>query len=857
MDFKAFSICQWNANGVLKKRQELSEFLERHDVSILMLTETHLKNGDRLYLPGYRCVRKDRQRAGGGGVALIIKGSICFQRLNLDNDEMKSEIVAVKVEIDGKEVVVCSAYRAPNKNISLDNINSTLCYENVLMGGDFNAKHQSWGSRINTSVGIKLRKIVDSTRATVHYPEDYTTCPTNNRRGDVIDIFITRGVHADKPKVLFELSSDHFPVCVNVAKYPSQLIAQQSKAINWNKFAYTMLDYKETPEPCHKKKLEFLENEIRAHMVTSEVLKSVTNPRGLDFEGRELIKRKNIQKNIWRRCRRPEEKARLMILQAEVDFMLKTHEENRWDETLSECGQADLWPILRRLRSRFEPNAPIRNPDGNGFTYKSEAKAEILAEHFEAQFVNRLPVDEFHSAQEEKQDHDRIKITPEELKTYCRNVNAKKATGIDGIPMRAIKLLPPAAIITLANIFNSFTEEGWYPEHWKKSVIVTIPKHGKDQTDVKNRRPISILPALSRIYEKTLVPHIAKQIETQKAVHPAQFGFSKGVGAVHQAAHLAGLCRVAEATRKKVFVALLDIEKAYDTVWREGLLGKMTAAGFSDELVEVVGRIISNRCFQVRVGDALSNERCAADGLPQGGPISPLLYNILVGDLPTFVGAEKYVKILQYADDTAIIAVGYTWSHAKRVLERTLQRMSEFCQQWRLKVNERKTEIFKVGAKLPKLTEVRWNGNYLPVKQSATYLGVTFCASLSWRMHLRRRGRFARSTLRKFHYVLTSGSVNLKTKRNIIKAVIEKQLMYGQEVWSEDPRFIPKEAYAVQRKAMRKITGFPYYVTSQDLRKSLELEDPYESARKRRASLKESLKQQGETYRRDVAKLLP
>ncbi|GJQ69646.1 hypothetical protein Trydic_g3605 [Trypoxylus dichotomus] len=107
--------------------------------------------------------------------------------------------------------------------------------------------------------------------------------------------------------------------------------------------------------------------------------------------------------------------------------------------------------------------------------------------------------------------------------------------------------------------------------------------------------------------------------------------------------------------RSQVMVALLDIEKAYDKVWREALLHKMANIGIPWQRTKLIQNWLTDRSFQVKIKNCYSSVRPANQGLPQGFPLSPVLFNIYLWDVPKFHWVDG-LSVFQFADDTAIVS---------------------------------------------------------------------------------------------------------------------------------------------------------------------------------------------------------
>ncbi|GJQ83746.1 hypothetical protein Trydic_g6779 [Trypoxylus dichotomus] len=159
--------------------------------------------------------------------------------------------------------------------------------------------------------------------------------------------------------------------------------------------------------------------------------------------------------------------------------------------------------------------------------------------------------------------------------------------------------------------------------------------------------------------------------------------------------------------RKRVMVALLDIEKAYDKVWREGLIFKMGALGLPTPLVKTTQAWLEDRRFRIRVGKERSEQKIAREGLPQGSPLSPILFNIYVNDIPQFHESPG-LRTFQFADDRVILAVGSTGERCRDKIEAGLEAIARYADRWNISINYSKTEIVAFGMKTPKERRIRW-----------------------------------------------------------------------------------------------------------------------------------------------------
>lgn len=174
-----------------------------------------------------------------------------------------------------------------------------------------------------------------------------------------------------------------------------------------------------------------------------------------------------------------------------------------------------------------------------------------------------------------------VQINIQSLQNYLWHLPAKKAPRKDGIPNAALRRLNGLPLHRLLQILNCALYFQKIPHSWKNAVIVPIPKANKDPRELNNARPMSLLNGISKILETIIKEHLGKFVENHKILPPCQYGFRSATSAIQQAANLTHHLESARAPRLFIAVALLDIEKAYDKVWREGLTHKLFKHNFS------------------------------------------------------------------------------------------------------------------------------------------------------------------------------------------------------------------------------------------------------------------------------------
>lgn len=183
-------------------------------------------------------------------------------------------------------------------------------------------------------------------------------------------------------------------------------------------------------------------------------------------------------------------------------------------------------------------------------------------------------------------------------------------------------------------------------------------------------------------------------------------------------------------------MVLFDIEKAFDSVWHDGLIFKLHKMGFPKYICAMMREFTSNRSFRVHVNAEKSQPKNIPAGLPQGSILSPLLYSVYVSDIKFF----KHTEAAVYADDTAIfVSVNRTNTICKK-LQKSLIKAEKFFEKWKIKVNAQKTQsiIFPFnGQRIREPTrQLNLCGSDISYSNAVSYLGVTLDKKLKFKQHL-------------------------------------------------------------------------------------------------------------------------
>jgi len=188
---------------------------------------------------------------------------------------------------------------------------------------------------------------------------------------------------------------------------------------------------------------------------------------------------------------------------------------------------------------------------------------------------------------------------PEEVQEAIRGLKVGKAPGPNGIPNRALKHLPLRTVSLLVLIFNANLVTHHFPTVWKHARVISILKSGKDPALLSSSRPISLLDSIGNLFEKILLSRILHEINVRGLLRNDQFGFRPRHSTSLQLARLVERIITNFGEKRLTGAVFLDVDKAFDTVWIDGLLHKLILLNFPSYIVHTNSSYLRGRTFEV------------------------------------------------------------------------------------------------------------------------------------------------------------------------------------------------------------------------------------------------------------------
>lgn len=385
------------------------------------------------------------------------------------------------------------------------------------------------------------------------------------------------------------------------------------------------------------------------------------------------------------------------------------------------------------------------------------------------------------------------------LEKKFRKLNNKKSSGIDTIPNVVLKHLPVVVIRAYAILFNNLLNHKFFPPHWKKAKVVAILKKDKDSSNPLNYRPISLLPNIGKVYEMVINDAILSVCTNNNVMPESQFGFRYKHSTLHAINKFTSDICWALNENKCVGACLIDLEKAFDSVWHEGLIVKLIQKKFPRHLIETIWSMIRERSFVTFVGSHESSvEFRINNGLQQGTVNSPVLFNIFTSDVLKLFGpmSEYPVQSIAFADDLIIYHADSWSSRIQNKLQDVFERIHSYYRSWKLKINTQKCETILFRPSLAYVSrdvrknyktfavrESRDSENIIPHKKCVRYLGIYIDQKLKYNIHVETQLNKARRTFLMNKRLFYSKYLHYKIKLICYQLLIRPIITYGCPIW--------------------------------------------------------------------------
>ena len=824
--------CHINIRSLLSKLDECKNMLLSSSVPLVFgVSETWLNDtvSDGLVsVVGYNLYRNDRKNRTGGGVLLWTSSKIRGCR-RVDLEQGYDESVWAEVKINNKSVLIGVFYRPPNATVdclrSICDVFEVAALEGkeVVIMGDFNLNLLSPTDMRKTVLldcasecGFS-QLIAEQTRITSHSSSLidllFVSNPSQFSSSGCLDVFGSD--HCLIYSVLsagIKCTTNHVKCVKCIKKCNVDDLVEELLDFPWN-----IVDVSESVDDMWEIWKASFNEIVDRHVPKRKVRVRVFTKPWMNDNIRKLMRARNYYCSKFRKHRRTDD--------WDIYKRLRNHTKSEtrkakiiYFDSLCTDG-ANVWKDVNDIvgRKHKRPVSVLKSADGECLDSDLD-----IANNFSQYFASMSGVDPCSNDMIDSFTDDCFTLEDVDESTvlsYISKLNTRKATGVDGLSAKILKLTSFGIVGSLTKLFNFCLNHCEIPTEWKSANVSPVFKKGKAE-DVSNYRPISVLPVIAKLFEKIIYSQIYSYLADQNLFHSSQSGFRPSHSTSDALLKATDSWRIALDKNEVVGATFVDLSKAFDSINHPRLLMKLTAYGFSDSSLKLFKNYLSGRRQRVVVNGVYSDWRCVERGVPQGSVLGPLLFIMYINDLPTTV---KRSTVDMYADDIVMYAHSKSFQEMKSCLEDDLGNVVCWLKANGLKMNVKKTNVLFLSRKgrrhLVKKESLLLEGVSIPASTYVKFLGVIVDDELTWAEHVKfiRQKCFAcLASLRRIFPTLP-----VTSRKLLFNGMVLPHLDYCSTVWGRCSSFLKSKLDKIQNYALSLITSSPRLTSRELLRTKL------------------------------------
>jgi len=815
-DNQTLKILQYNMQ---KSREVMSDAFHHHEIhnyDVLVIQEpyrnhyqntTHHPAKDRFHLLYFNskntrtCFFINRRIDPSAWNIRYINDDICILQLytpdrrslriyNIYN-ELKAERITRTLEILREEL----SREDPNNNI--------------LLLGDFNLHHPQWSQRRIRGISREARSLINITETSHLWQITPRGMKTHRGTGSdtTIDLAFTTQVLRDqlihcKIDHSMDCDSDHLPIDIQFNWVWNKVTPRQTR--RWaatdmdtlqNRIKERVAELQQadvsTPDNLDKLTEQFVHTLQDA--ISASTPWNNPSPRsipGFDKYCKQACSQTQQLRRKWQLSRLEEDwqeykKARNQKGRLISKHLQQTHRSRVEEAATTEGG---LWKITKwALNRQTIPSAtitpPLMRPDASLET-TPKGKANLLRNTFFPPPVHADLSDI--SSHSYPPPYYCPPITASEIESAVRKAAPNKAPGPDGIINNILQKTLDLILPILHLMFNASWSLGYFPQHFRQSTTIVLRKPGKDDyTQPKSYRPIALLNTTGKALESVIGTRLMYLADKYDLLPETHIGGRKMMSTEHAVHLILERIHTAWKQKKVASLLLLDVSGAFDNVSHPRLLHNLRKRRIDPTTVQWIKSFLENRTTTLALPEFTAEATEIRTGIPQGSPLSPILYLFYNSDLLEDCANDR-VSTTGYIDDVSLLAVGPTVQHNTQALKAAHLKAEQWAQKHGSVFATAKytlvhlTRKRKVNTKHP----LRLPGITITPTSLCRYLGIQISSRLDWREHLQQVYQKATKKLAALASLASSTwGANRNTLRRIYLAMILPQMLYGCSVW--------------------------------------------------------------------------
>ncbi|CAH2100147.1 unnamed protein product [Euphydryas editha] len=632
---------------------------------------------------------------------------------------------------------------------------------------------------------------------------------------------------SDHKQIYLELQRHH-PDCLSRVKY---------EVVSYNKLNEVMSIIEENHENSDFSQLE---ERLVSNINKSKIIKTkILNPPRQDWIDGTIIDQINNRNILWKAHKiSPNDVIKETTFKKarnEVTLSIRKKKAKYYCKMFGDCrtNPAKMWSLLNNLcvNKVKEKSVPEKLQTSNGYITNKKEICECFNNYFStigltlANNINKTNHNNslFITSASSSVPYSLSNLTPattDEILSIINNLKTNTSSGLDGISSKTIKCIKHHIQYELTECINKCLEQGTFPDSLKIAKVTPIYKSGS-RYDPGNYRPISVLPVLSKIFERVLYTRLEKYLSLQKFLYKKQYGFRSKSNTLSATMDLVTRIKLSIDNKEIVLGIFIDLKKAFDTVSHDIMLRKLNDIGITGRALEIFKSYLANRYQIVKIGSHQSGPGLITCGIPQGSILGPLLFLIYVNNM-----ADLSLKgdITLYADDTCLFYFGNSIESIMADAQKDLDLLNTWLQSNLLTINISKTKYIIFAAKNKKIRNfVPPVINKQPISKvdNEKYLGLILDSKMSWKPHIQK----IKTKLRSLTGLLrgTVGCYPRHVRYTIYNSLVKPHIDYLIQLWGTAAKTNLKELQIAQNKLIKILFNYDFFTSTKKMYKETQL----------------------------------
>ena len=379
----------------------------------------------------------------------------------------------------------------------------------------------------------------------------------------------------------------------------------------------------------------------------------------------------------------------------------------------------------------------------------------------------------------------------EDLEKEISNLDPNKAIPFNDIPINIIKGCNDIISPYLTNLLNGSIENNIFPDSLKLAEVT--PAHKKETANKNNYRPVSVLPCISKLFEKMLYAQIHSFID--KFLSPDLCGFRKGYSTQDCLLVMVKTWKKVLDKKENAGAMLTDLSKAFDSLNHELLIAKLNAYNFDDSVLKLLLNYFDNRKQCVKINNEFSSWKEIKSGVPQGSILGPLLFNIYINDLFYFI---DNASIANYADDNMPYLTNESLEILISNLEIEINTLNNWFKSNYLSSNDDKNKLLVTNSNL---VSAKVGNEMIKSSISVKLLGITLDSKLTFKDHVTKMCKKISNKINALGRV--AKYMDSKKIKLIMQTFIENEFNYCPLIWMMHNRTLNNKINKLHERALR------------------------------------------------------